>query len=119
MLGLRSALRLLFKSPGFTVTAVAILAFGIGVNTAMFSLIDAVILNALPYPEPDRLVRIFQPNAKNSHASRVDYLDYVDFTQSQHSFDYLALLERFWWGSDPIFAFFVPFCGYSSRMGRQ
>jgi putative ABC transport system permease protein len=91
----RHTLRLLLKSPGFTITAVVVLAFGIGVNTAMFSLIDAVILNVLPYPEPDRLVQIFQPSANNSHAAQVDYPDYVDFTRSQHSFDHLALSNWF------------------------
>jgi putative ABC transport system permease protein len=95
MSGLHHTLRLLRKSPGFTITAVTILGFGIGVNTAMFSLIDAVILNVLPYPEPDRLVQIFQPNGNNSHAALVDYPDYVDFARSQHSFDHLALSNWF------------------------
>jgi putative ABC transport system permease protein len=92
---MRHTLRLLLKSPGFTITAVIILGFGIGLNTAMVSLIDAVILDVLPYPEPDRLVQIFQPNANNSHAALVDYPDYVDFRRSQHSFDHLALWNWF------------------------
>ena len=61
---LRYTLRLLLKSPGFTITAVLILGFGIGTNTAIFSLIDAVILKPLPYPEPDRLVRVCEPYQK-------------------------------------------------------
>ena len=58
---LRYAFRQLWKSPGFTITAVLILGFVIGTNTAIFSLIDAVILKQLPYPESGRLVQVFQP----------------------------------------------------------
>jgi hypothetical protein len=56
MSGLHQTLRLLLKSPGFTITAILILGFGIGANTAIFSLINSVLLKPLPYPEPDRLV---------------------------------------------------------------
>jgi putative ABC transport system permease protein len=89
MSGLRQTLRLLLKSPGFTITAILILGFGIGANTAIFSLINSVLLKPLPYPEPDRLVEIFQP-LRNLQNFYVCYPDYLDFCTTQRSFTDLA-----------------------------
>jgi putative ABC transport system permease protein len=87
---LRQIIRLLFKSPGFTITAVIILGFGIGINTAIFSLINAVLLQPLPYPHPERLVLVSMPY-QNSQLMPFDYPDYLDIAAEQTCLDSIAL----------------------------
>jgi putative ABC transport system permease protein len=89
----RHTVRLLLKSPGFTITAILILGLGIGANTAIFSLIDGVLLKPLPNPQADRLVRIYQPT-QDSDTMNVAYSDYIDFLASQRTLQDLALLYR-------------------------
>jgi putative ABC transport system permease protein len=90
---LRRTIRLLLKSPGFTITAILILGFGIGANTAMFSLIHTVVVNALPFPNSDRLVHISQPKENDRYWSGISYLDYVDISTANHTLDTLAISE--------------------------
>jgi putative ABC transport system permease protein len=88
---LRNSFRVLLKSPGFTITAVLILGFGIGVNTAIFTLVDAVALKPLPFPEADRLVQIFLTYQGREDA--IDYPDYLDICAAQHSFSDLSVIS--------------------------
>ena len=90
---LRRTLRLFAKSPGFTITAILILGAGIGANTAIFSLIEDVLLKPLPYPHPEQLVQIFQPFG-DFDVDDVDYPDYLDFRANQHSFQELAVFRN-------------------------
>ena len=86
----RYTIRLLLKSPTFTIIAVLILGVGIGANTAIFGLIDAVLLNPLPFPQPDRLVAIASTTKEISNIG-MDLPDYVDFRKTQESFDEVAV----------------------------
>jgi putative ABC transport system permease protein len=89
----RYAIRLLAKSPGFTLAAVATLALGIGANAAIFSLVDAVMLRPLPYPDPDRLVSIWEVGQGSGARSVVAPANYVDYVQRARSFSALAAFQ--------------------------
>ena len=91
---LRYAARTLRKSPGFTIVAALTLALGIGANTAIFSVVDAVILRPLPYPEPARLVELWG-NVKRAKVERrgASYPDYVDWRTQSRSFEAMAAFD--------------------------
>jgi putative ABC transport system permease protein len=66
---IRHSLRLLWRTPSFTIAAVTALALGIGVNTAIFSVVDAVLLKPVPFPEPDRLVMFMNTSRQGQGAA--------------------------------------------------
>ena len=90
---LRFALRQLRKSPGFTLIAVLTLALGIGANTAIFSVIYAVLLQPLPYPNADRIVILTETDSNQPQIS-VSYPDYVDWKRDNTVFENLAVSRR-------------------------
>jgi putative ABC transport system permease protein len=86
---LRFAIRQLRRAPGFTVVAVLTLALGIGANSAIFALVDATLLRPLPFPEPDRLVTIWE-RTDESPRSRVAPLNMIDWAERSRSFEGIA-----------------------------
>jgi putative ABC transport system permease protein len=87
---LRYAARVLRKNPGFTAAAVLTIALAIGANTAVFSLLEAVVLRPLPYPEPDRLVTLWTVESKTQYAMNSSYPDFRDWEQQNHVFQSMA-----------------------------
>src|ERR1700678_3104250 len=87
----RFGARTLGKNPGFAMVAVATLALGIGANTAIFSVVEGVVLAPLPYPHPDRLVMVSE-SRPSIHQLGVSYPDYQDWRRSSHSFAQMAVV---------------------------
>src|SRR4030095_3892373 len=90
---LRFALRQLRKTPGFTFVAVLMLALGIGVNTAIFSVIYAVLLRPLPYPQADQLAILEESDANQPQIS-IAFPDYVDWKRDNTVFEEIAISRR-------------------------
>jgi predicted permease len=90
----RFGIRMLAKSPGFTAVAVLTLALGIGANTALFSVVNGVLLNPLPYPNPERVVTVDSTTADFGESS-ISYPDFIDWVRDNHSFSSLAAYKSF------------------------
>jgi putative ABC transport system permease protein len=88
---LRYAARMLLKKPGFTLIAVITLALGIGANTAIFSVVNAVLLRPLPYAEPGRLVALWESNKqKLDSRNSISYPNFFDWRAQNQSFELMA-----------------------------
>jgi putative ABC transport system permease protein len=89
---LRYALRMLLKSPGFTFVAVLALALGIGANSAIFSVVNAVLLRPLPFREPDKLVILWEQT--QAQDSSVSYPNFLDWREQNSVFAGIAAFRR-------------------------
>ena len=86
---IRYGLRSLLKRPGFTAIALIALALGIGANTAIFSLVNAVILQPLPYQDPDRLISVYGSRNRSTRGS-VGPVDFLDYRSQNKTFEQFA-----------------------------
>src|SRR3954470_23203863 len=90
---LRYAVRMLGKTPAFTVVLVLTLGLSIGANSAIFSVIDAVLLKPLPYPKAERLARVFY-RSKSFAKFPLNPWDFLDFRSRNRSFESFAVYTR-------------------------
>ena len=86
---IRYGLRTLIKTPGFAVVAILTLALGIGANTAVFSVVNGVLLNPLPFRDADRLVVLFQ-ETQNFPEGSISYPNFLDWQRNNQSFEAMA-----------------------------
>lgn len=91
---LRYSIRLFLKNPGFTLASLMCLALGIGVNTAVFSVVNAALFRSLPYAEPDRLYMVYETNFSNNITrSNFSLPDFLDYRQQSETFQGMAAYE--------------------------
>jgi len=90
---LRYGLRMLAKNPGFTAVAVLTLALGIGANTAIFSVVNAVLVRPLPYKDADRLVMLWSTKPREGWRGQASPLDFLAWRQESHSFESMAAIQ--------------------------
>jgi predicted permease len=121
--------RMLGKSPGFTAVAVLTLALGIGANTAIFSVVNGVLLNPLPFPNTSRIVSLFQ-DKPNFPKGSISYPNFLDWQRDNHAFESIA---AFRWAdggitglgaaeevpAQRVSATFFPILGVSPILGRN
>lgn len=127
---IRFAFRMLRRAPAFTIIVILTMALGIGATTAIFSVVDSVVLKPLPYPESDRIVRLYQLSDKGARNS-VSQPNFHDWAERTHSFSALALLSG-WTGAStvetptgptlarvtPVTRDFFTVLGVRARLGR-
>src|SRR3982750_4190265 len=94
---IRFAFRMLARSPGFTAIAILTLALGIGANTAIFSVVNALLLKPLPFPNPQELVAFGMTNTKlkdeQTTLGSLSYPDFFDFREQNHTFASMAVFN--------------------------
>jgi predicted permease len=91
---LKYAFRMLAKSPGFTAVAILTLALAIGANTALFSVVNGVLLNPLPYPQPDQLVTLHE-SKPNFNTGSISYPNFLDWQKDNHTLSSMAVSRAY------------------------
>src|SRR5499426_3182546 len=90
---LRYGVRMLLKNPGFTAGVVLTLALGIGANAALFSVVNGVLLNPLPFPQPEQLVSLYQ-RTPNVAAGSIPYPNFLDWQRENETLSALAVSRQ-------------------------
>src|SRR5919198_1892198 len=93
MQDIRYAIRMLLKNPGFSLIAIFTLALGMAANTAIFSVVNGVLLKPLPYPEPERLVRVFE-SSRNFPKFPMSPANFRDYRDQNTVFESFAVYTR-------------------------
>src|SRR5580700_4365038 len=91
---IRYALRMLRKNPVFTAVAVLTLALGIGANSALFSVVNGVLLNPLPFPQPDQLITLHE-SKPNFEQGSISYPNFRDWQKENHTFSSIAVFRGY------------------------
>jgi predicted permease len=91
---LKYAFRMLAKSPAFTAVAILTLALAIGANTALFSVVNGVLLNPLPYPQPDQLLTLHE-SKPNFNTGSISYPNFLDWQKDNHTLSSMAVSRAY------------------------
>ncbi len=128
MQDLRFGVRMITKSPGFAAVAILTLALGIGANTALFSVVNGVLLNPLPYPEPEQLVTLHE-SKPNFEAGSISFLNFRDWRKENTTFSMMGISRGYSFSltgaGEPeqvpaqlVSADFLPMLGVKPVVGR-
>src|SRR5215470_15651301 len=115
---LRYALRTLMKKPGFTAIAVLTLALGIGANTAIFSVVNGVLLRSLPYPDSEKIVTLWEAGG-GVRNNPVSHRNFTDWRARSHSFKYISAYSGRWGGPSTILGGSEPARGFVVSVYRN
>jgi hypothetical protein len=95
MQDVRYAVRTLSRNPAFSLVVVLTLALGIGANTAIFTIVNGVLLKPLPYPEPDRLLMLWESSLTDRNLGTVAPPNFYDWREQSHSFEKMAAIDPY------------------------
>src|SRR5271170_4324146 len=91
---LRYAVRQFVKTPGLTLIVVITIALGVGANTALFSVVNGVLLNPLPYPQPEQLITLHE-SKPNFNTGSISYPNFLDWQKGNHTLSAMAVSRSY------------------------